>query len=108
MSPCMINLWSNKRSKPRTDLWGSLFIIGLTRANKLTSMPTLRPESEVTLGEYKVNFNGRNRAQVKRKALEYWFNNRDRLRMSLNDFVRHCRLSPDERTITFSGSLSGN
>ncbi len=60
------------------------------------------------LGEYKVNFSGRNRAQVKKKALEYWFNNRDRLRLSLNDFVSRCRMSPDERTITFSASTSGN
>jgi hypothetical protein len=72
-------------------------------------MPFLRThESEVTLGEYKVNFTGRNRVQVKRKALDYWFHNRDRLRLGLNEFFSHCRLSSDERTITFSRSFSGS
>lgn len=71
-------------------------------------MPTRYLESEVTLGEYKVNFNGRNRAQVKRKALDYWFHNRDRLRLTLPDFMRQCRMSSDERTITFFPVQSGN
>lgn len=71
-------------------------------------MPTRYLESEVTLGEYKVNFSGRNRAQVKKKALEYWFNNKDRLRLTLGDFVSRCRLSADARTITFLASPSGN
>jgi hypothetical protein len=59
----------------------------------------------VTLGEFKVAFNGRNRAQVKKKALDYWVKNRERLELSLKDYISKCRLSPDERTITFTGIL---
>jgi hypothetical protein len=65
-------------------------------------------ESEVTLGEFKVNFNGRDRVQVKRKALDYWYDNRDKLQLSMRDFFSRCRMSRDERTITFSISNSGN
>jgi hypothetical protein len=61
----------------------------------------------VTLGEYKVNFTGRDRVHVKRKALDYWVHNRALLRIGLQEFFRHCRLSPDERTITFTRSFSG-
>jgi hypothetical protein len=39
---------------------------------------------------------------VKRKALDYWVQNRTILRLSLRDFVLRCRLSPDGRAITFS------
>lgn len=60
------------------------------------------------LGEYKVNFNGRDRVQVKRKALDYWYDNRDKLQLSLRDFFSRCRMSRDERTITFSPTISGN
>jgi len=62
-------------------------------------------ESEVMLGESKVNFSGRNRTHVKRKALDYWYHNRTVLRLSMNEFFARCRLSPDERTITFSRQL---
>jgi hypothetical protein len=62
----------------------------------------------VTLGEFKVNFSGRDRVHAKRKALDYWYNNRDVLGLSVMDFFRRCRLSPDERTITFIPSISGN
>ena len=57
---------------------------------------------EVALGEYKVAFNGRDRTRVKRKALDYWYRNRGELRLSLPDFFRRCRLSPDGTEITFS------
>ena len=65
-------------------------------------------ERKVPLGEYKVNFSGRDRVQTKRKALDYWYHNRDTLRLSMRDFFSHCRMSPDERTITFSSRFSGN
>jgi hypothetical protein len=39
---------------------------------------------------------------VKRKALDYWVQNRASLKLSLHDFFRRCRLSPDGRAITFS------
>ena len=58
-------------------------------------------ESEVPLGEFKVEFSGRDRAHVRRKALDYWFHNRDYLKLDLKDFLGRCKLSPDERTITF-------
>lgn len=54
------------------------------------------------LGEFKIEFSGRDRAHVKRKALDYWYNHRDFLKLSLRDFFSRCRLSSDERTITFS------
>lgn len=57
------------------------------------------------LGEFKVNFSGRDRTHVKRKALDYWYHNRSVLRLSMNEFFARCRLSPDERTITFSRQL---
>lgn len=71
-------------------------------------MRTFHPERQVTLGEYQVNFNARDRVRAKRKALDYWYNNRELLRLSMRDFFSRCRLSQDERTITFSSSISGN
>ncbi len=47
-------------------------------------------------------FNGRDRADVKRKALSYWASNSGRLGLSLRDFLGRCRMGADERTITFS------
>ena len=53
------------------------------------------------LGEFKVEFSGRDRADVKRKALDYWYHNRHLLNLDLKDFLGRCRVSADERTITF-------
>jgi hypothetical protein len=56
------------------------------------------------LGEYQfppLMFHGRDRCHAKRKALDYWYRHRDQLRLNLRDFFRCCRLSADERTITF-------
>ncbi len=47
-------------------------------------------------------FNGRDRADVKRKALSYWASNSGRLGLSLRAFLGRCRLGVDERTITFT------
>jgi hypothetical protein len=55
----------------------------------------------VALGEYKVEFIGRDRAHAKRKALDYWYHNRDLLKLSMADFFKSCRMSADCRTITF-------
>jgi hypothetical protein len=58
----------------------------------------------VGLGEFQVKplqFSGRDRAHAKRKALDYWYRNHERLRLNLRDFFARCRLSADERTITF-------
>jgi hypothetical protein len=48
-----------------------------------------------------LNFSGRDRTHVKRKALDYWYRHRAELGVSLRDFFRRCRLSSDERTITY-------
>lgn len=63
------------------------------------------PEREVPHGELHslkpLQFTGRDRTHSKRKALDFWFQNRDRLGMTLRHFFARCRLSPDGRTITF-------
>ena len=55
------------------------------------------------LGEYKVEFSGRDRLQAKRKALDFWVENRAVLQLSMRDFLDRCRISPDHRKIVFSG-----
>ena len=67
-------------------------------------MCRLQPFSylEVARGEYRVAFKSRDRTRVKRKALDYWYRNRAELRLTMHDFFRRCRLSPDGREITFS------
>jgi len=47
-------------------------------------------------------FNGRDRADVKRKALSFWASNSGRLGVSLRDFLSRCRLDADERTIIYT------
>ena len=63
--------------------------------------PSRPAESEVTLGEYKVEITGRDRMHVKRRALDYWFRHRGALNCTVRDFLEQCRLSTDEKTITF-------
>ncbi|MFH0900586.1 MAG: hypothetical protein V2A73_08150 [Pseudomonadota bacterium] len=64
-----------------------------------------RVEREVSLGEYKIiEFNGRDRAQTKRKALDYWYQHRDSLKLSLRDFFMRCRSSSDGLKIIFMQS----
>jgi hypothetical protein len=65
------------------------------------SLSALVTESEVLLGEYKIEFSGRDRAHAKRKALDYWYQHRDALNLSMRDFFLRCRLKSDERTIVF-------
>ena len=48
-----------------------------------------------------VRFRGRNRADAKRKALNFWYVNQQRLGLSLGAFSAQCRLLEDERTIVF-------
>lgn len=64
----------------------------------------MTPEREVGHGEFQVKprrFSGYDRADAKRKALNFWYQNRDQLKLTLRDFFLRCRLSADERTITF-------
>ena len=39
------------------------------------------------------SFDAIGRRQAKRRALNYWYRNREALGMSLAEFLRHCRLS---------------
>jgi hypothetical protein len=55
-----------------------------------------------------VEFFGRDRVHAKRKALEYWYQNRHALHLTLADFFARCRISPDNRTITFHGTAAGD
>lgn len=46
-------------------------------------------------------FTGRNRAETKRKALAYWVDNRDTLRLSMREFFDRCSLSADGTAMVF-------
>ncbi|MEL6179583.1 MAG: hypothetical protein AAFS10_11555 [Myxococcota bacterium] len=48
-----------------------------------------------------IRFRGRNRADAKRKALNFWYINQNNLKLSLREFSAQCRLLDDERTIVF-------
>jgi hypothetical protein len=47
-------------------------------------------------------FNGRDRSDVKRKALSFWATHSGRLGLSLREYLNCCRLGSDERTIVFT------
>ena len=49
-----------------------------------------------------IRFTGRTRAETKRKALGYWVNNQDRLRISMKEFVQRCAMSAEGTTIVFN------
>lgn len=48
-----------------------------------------------------MTFSGHDRCHAKRRALDFWYRNREALGLNLRDFFRRCFLSADERTITF-------
>ncbi|MCZ6872669.1 MAG: hypothetical protein O7G88_03930 [bacterium] len=48
-----------------------------------------------------LKFSGKNRLDAKRKALRFWYANRDVLHETMTDFARHCTLSPDQKVITY-------
>ncbi len=48
-----------------------------------------------------LEFTGRNRLEAKRKALRFWRSHQGLLRESMQDFVKRCTLSPDEKVITY-------
>ena len=48
-----------------------------------------------------LKFTGRNRLEAKRKALRFWRSHQEVLNESMQDFARHCRLSLDEKAITY-------
>jgi hypothetical protein len=47
-------------------------------------------------------FRGKNRKDVKRKALSYWASNADNLGLSLRGFLICCRMDTAETTIVFT------
>jgi hypothetical protein len=53
-----------------------------------------------------LKFTGKNRLEAKRKALRFWYTHRDVLRESMEDFAKHCTLSPDQKVITYRRQLS--
>ena len=48
-----------------------------------------------------LKFSGRNRLEVKQKALQFWYTHQEVLHESMRDFVRRCTLSPDQKVITY-------
>lgn len=69
-----------------------------------------RPTKEQAIGVYGLNENkprnlitifGRDRCDVARRALDYWYENPRRRGITLKQFLQRCRLSRDERTIVF-------
>lgn len=48
-----------------------------------------------------VTFKGRNRADAKRRALNYWYVNQRRLALDIRAFTARCRLQSDGNTILF-------
>jgi hypothetical protein len=48
-----------------------------------------------------LKFTGRNRLEAKRKALRFWHTHQELLHESMEDFVKHCTLSPDQKVITY-------
>ncbi len=50
----------------------------------------------------RVEFMGDSLADAKRKALNYWYIHRDRLKLSVREFSEHLVLMGDGKTILFS------
>ena len=48
-----------------------------------------------------MQFRGRDRRDVKRKVLIYWTAHASSLGLSLQEFLAHCRMGPNEQTIVF-------
>jgi hypothetical protein len=53
-----------------------------------------------------LKFIGKNRYDAKRKALRFWYTYRHVLRESMQEFAKHCTLSPDQKVITYRRSLT--
>lgn len=52
-----------------------------------------------------IRFNGRTRADAKRRALAYWVANQERLQMTFKDFLSACTMTPDGTTIVFARAV---
>ena len=49
-----------------------------------------------------MQFRGRDRRDVKRKALTYWASHSRDLGLTLREFLANCRIGPNEQTIIFN------
>ena len=61
------------------------------------------PLGESTL----IEFSGRDGVHARRKAVDWWFHHRVTLGLRLREFLACCRVSEDQRTITFTGTFTG-
>ena len=51
-----------------------------------------------------VRFKGKNRVEVKKRVLDYYFCNREQLEEeSIKDFFRRCVIDPNGRTVIYRG-----
>jgi hypothetical protein len=53
-----------------------------------------------------LKFTGKNRLEAKRKALRFWYEHRQSLHESVEDFAKRCSLSPDQKVITYRRRVS--
>jgi hypothetical protein len=53
-----------------------------------------------------LKFVGKNRLDAKRKALRFWYANQAVLRESMQEFAKRCRLSSDQKVITYQRQSS--
>ena len=58
--------------------------------------------------EQTLTFIGKNRFDVKRKALRFWYTHRGRLQESMQEFANNCTLSPDQKVITYRPQRTRN
>ena len=50
-----------------------------------------------------VRFRGKNRIDVKRRVLDYYFCNREQLGGSMKEFFKRCVIDPSGKTIIYRG-----
>ncbi len=50
-----------------------------------------------------VKIRGRNRIDVKKRVLDYYFCNRDQLEGSLKEFFKRCIIDPNGKTVIIRG-----
>ena len=50
-----------------------------------------------------VKIRGRNRIDVKKRLLDYYFCNRDQLGESMKDFFKRCTIDPSGKTVIYRG-----
>ena len=86
-------------SSPEPSLPGALPSTG--RRNEEEAQGTRYPTG-FDQGEITMTFRGRNRRDVKRKALAYWASHAADLGLGLRAFLNCCRMGPNDQTIIFT------